>query len=195
VVVADDPQTGPAVFAAGQLNDDTTIPSLPPITIPTQGVAAVFVARFTMDLQAEWVRYGVAVVEDGGQDYQSLSGPTLLSVDPQQGVFLGFSFRGRLDFDGGGVIAALADNGDQDLGLAGFDLSGNFQWARRFGQDNVCLSCMSPTNVANLLNGLAVASDGVYLAGTVNTAIDFGSGDLARVGAGDLVLAKLLSAP
>jgi len=42
-----------------------------------------------------------------------------------------------------------------------------------------------------LLAGLAVDATGIYLAGTADTAVDFGSGVLVPVGVSDLVLARL----
>jgi hypothetical protein len=181
------------LYAAGQFNDDVTFPGQPPIAPPVPGVAEVFLARFTLDLsQCDWVRHAAAAVADGGQSYQSLYGPTALAADGKGGLLLGFSFRGRMDFDQGGSVAVLGSTADLDMAVVDFSCDGQFQWARRFGQDSACLSCMSPNAVPNLLASLAVGPNGTYLAGTANTSIDFGSGVLAPVGLTDLVLVDLV---
>jgi hypothetical protein len=100
-----------------------------------------------------------------------------VAVDGSGNVFIAGTFRGTVDFGGGGLVSA----GANDIFLAKYDAAGVHQWSKRFGSTGFD----GGASVAVDGSGNVVATG--YFAGTV----DFGGGGLISAGgSSDIFLAK-----
>ncbi len=104
---------------------------------------------------------------------------------PAGNVLLTGSFGGTADFDPGSGTANLTSNGDADVFLAKYDVSGNYIWAYNFGGTTPDVGQSIATD----------ASGNVLMTGYFNGIVDFdpGSGTAnhtSTAGSRDIFLAK-----
>jgi hypothetical protein len=99
-----------------------------------------------------------------------------LAMDASSNVFITGLFEGTVDFGGGGLVSA----GGYDIFLAKYDADGIHRWSRSFG-------AFGP----DVGNSVAVDGSGnAIMTGYFNGTVDFGGGNIAGAGGGDIVLAK-----
>ena len=102
-----------------------------------------------------------------------------VAVDGSNNVLLTGSFRGTVDFGGGGLVAP----GGSDVVVAKFDANGNHVWSQRFG-----------STLSEAGNTVAVdASGNVIVGGQFQGTVSFGGGALVASST-DMFLAKYNSA-
>ena len=100
-----------------------------------------------------------------------------VAIDAEGNILIIGRFRGKVDFGGGPLVSA----GSRDVFVVKLDAAGNHVWSKRFG---------GPNDQSG--RGIATDKDGnVFIAGTVWSTIDFGSGPLASAGLEDIFVAKL----
>jgi len=100
-----------------------------------------------------------------------------VAVDQNDNVIYVGTFTGSIDFGGGPLISA----GANDAFVAKFSKNGTYLWSKRFGG-------LKP----DFLHGAASDAFGnILLIGSTHGSIDFGGGPLTTAGIGDIVLAKL----
>lgn len=137
-------------------------------TFEGQGRADIFLVKYGTDGKHQWsFAYG-----DKDDDLGRA-----VAVDWRGDVYLLGEYNGELDLGGG----ALKSVGNSDVLVAKFDAAGAHQWSRSFG---------------HAFNdfGVGIAADrdgGVAIAGSFETAIDFGGGELKGAGKKDAFLVKL----
>jgi hypothetical protein len=117
----------------------------------------------------------------------SSESPANIVLDATGNVYLTGYFNGTVDADPGFSVMNLVSNGNTDIFLASYDVSGNYLYA--YGLGGVA---------ADLGNGITVDAGGsVYIAGYFNTTVDFdpGSGvaNIATSNAQDMFVAKYTS--
>jgi hypothetical protein len=126
----------------------------------------IFVAKYDANGAHQWSqRFGDAVSSCLG-----------MVADTSGSVVLTGFFADSADFGGGTLTTA----GDVDIFLVKFDGNGTHQWSRRFGG-------------ASYETGYSVAVDAtgnVFLTGDFRDTFNFGGGDLASAGLGDIFVAK-----
>ncbi len=133
------------------------------------GGSDVLVARFDAAGNHLWSkRFG-----DAQAQYASA-----VVVDGSSNVILSGAFQGTINWGAGVPITSA---GGDDLFVTKLNSSGNYQWAKHFGD----AKDQSGASVA------VDAKDNVLLAGTFNGTMDFGGGQLTSVGNNDMFLAKL----
>ncbi|MRG90460.1 SBBP repeat-containing protein [Polyangium spumosum] len=102
-----------------------------------------------------------------------------VAVDSQGNVYTIGHFEGSIDF--GGSVGTLTSAGGFDLLVAKYDPMGNVLWAKRYGN-----------NLNQVGNGIAVDGSGnVYVTGSFQGTLSFGSGTHTSMGGDDLFVAKL----
>ncbi len=142
-------------------------------TLSAGGGHDVFVAKLDPSGAVLWAkRFGNGLYQDGYD----------VAVDPSGNVVLAGGFYGTIDFGGG----ALTSAGAEDLFVVKLDPAGNHLWSKRFGDSAPqpqFPGCKVVTDAAG-----AVIVGGMYLG-----SIDFGGGPLPTGGPtqADVFLAKL----
>lgn len=134
------------------------------------GSNEIFLAKFNADGVHQWSkRFGSTSADRG----------LAIAVDASGNVIMAGRFIGTVDFGGGGLLGA----GGQDIFLAKYDTNGAHLWSKRFGSGG--------TDVAR---GLAVDdSENIFITGSFNGTVDFGSGAMTSAGQSDIFLAKFRS--
>lgn len=135
--------------------------------LTSAGAQDIFLAAFDAGGQHLWSRcFG-----DAGNDR-----PHALAVDAGGNVILGGFFAGTVDFGGGSLSS---ESGSEDIFLAGFSADGAHQWSVRFGGAQ-----------PDAMYSAALDRWGnVLTTGTFGGAVNFGGGDLASLGEGDVFIA------
>jgi hypothetical protein len=100
-----------------------------------------------------------------------------VAVDSADNVLIAGALFGTMDFGGG----PLTSEGNADLFVAKLDASGNYLWARRFGDGSF-----------QVANGIALDDTGnIYITGSFLGTLDFGGGLLVSAGNSDAFIVKL----
>ena len=135
--------------------------------LTSAGLKDIFVAKFDPDGAHLWSkRFG------DGSDQE----PTAVAVDASGNAIVTGDFWGSVDFGGGALTCAGAD----DIFVAKFGSDGAHLWSKRFGDGN-----------AQHANAVAVdASGSVIVTGDFNATVDFGGGALTSAGGSDIFVAK-----
>jgi hypothetical protein len=127
--------------------------------------------------------YGAKLDLTGAQVWAKHYGDTngqltrAVALDASGNAFLGVELSGSADFGGG----ALTSAGSTDIAIVKLDASGNYVWAKQFGDSN-----------AQAVRGIGTDANGnVYFAGAYVGSVDFGGGPLTSAGNADVFIAKL----
>jgi len=135
--------------------------------LSSAGLVDVFVLKLDFAGNHLWSRrFGDAAEQEA----------SAVAVDREGDVFVAGSFEGTLDFGGGPLASAGAD----DVYLAKLDASGEHLWSKRFGDGRA-------------QKGRALAADGeggVVLAGQMEGTMDLGGGPLVAKDAFQLFVAR-----
>ena len=137
------------------------------IDLNTGGSYSVFVAKYNAAGVHQWSRAFFSTINGTGN---------AIKVDGAGNVIVTGHFTGTIDFGGGPLVSAGAD----DIFLVKLNTDGVHQWSQRFG-------------AAGDDYGLALAIDGsnnVFLAGYFNNIVNFGGVNYASAGLSDMFLAK-----
>jgi hypothetical protein len=134
------------------------------------GYYDVFIASLSDTGEPIWSkRFG-----DGDNDAQWLDD---ITVDPAGEIFISGHFENAIDFGGGPLVGAGAD----DFYVAKLSADGSHLWSQRFGDQDMQLDLQN-----------AIDSEGnIVLVGYFQGVVDFGGGPLVSAGASDIVIAKL----
>lgn len=124
--------------------------------LASKGDRDIFLAKFDRSGNHLWsMRFGDESEQVGNS----------VATDSAGAVFLGGSFKGSVDFGGGGLVS----QGTYNVFLTKLDHRGRHVWSRRFGDKNY-----------HVLEGLAVAPSGIVtIAGRFQGTIDFGTGQIS----------------
>ncbi len=136
----------------------------------TAGYTDVFVAKYSPTGSLLWAK------KYGGSGLQR---PRAIAVDSTGAMFIGGTFDGTFDLGGG---SSLTQSGGGDAFLIKLDSSGNYVWARKWGDST------------NRQEVSAVALDGsgnVFVGGTFIGTLDLGVGVHSNLDATDAWIAKL----
>jgi FG-GAP-like repeat/Beta-propeller repeat len=114
-----------------------------------------------------------------------LGGISKIVVDSSGNVYTTGNFSGTVDFDPGTGVYNLTSGGNADIFISKFDSSGNFVWAKSFG-DGTAIG----------INGLVVdSSSNIYTTGFFTDTADFDPGtgvhNLTSAGRSDVFISKL----
>jgi hypothetical protein len=113
------------VYATGMFFDgDDLDPGPGSYTPPTHGQHDAFLLKMDPECNMVWLK-------TWGSDYRTTG--EKVSVDGAGNLYVSGFFNGLCDFDPGSGIVSLNDEGMSDIYLSKFDSSGNFQWARKYG--------------------------------------------------------------
>jgi hypothetical protein len=138
--------------------------------LTSAGSGDIFVAKYNSAGTHQWSRKFGSTLFDLGLG---------VAVDASDNVLLTGSFRGTVDFGGGGLVAP----GGSDVVVAKYDPSGTHLWSQRFG-----------STLSEAGNAIAVdASDNVIVGGQFQGTVSFGGGALVASST-DMFLAKYNSA-
>ncbi|NUQ76939.1 MAG: hypothetical protein HUU21_25680 [Polyangiaceae bacterium] len=153
------------VFVAGDLFGSVDIPNE---TLTSAGSSDVLLVKLGPSGEILWGK------RFGDSNAQTVSG---VALDGSGNILLSGAFKGTIDFGGGPIESAGAD----DIFVAKLDASGNHVWSRRFGG-------------AGAQTAAAVAADPSeypVVAGDLFGSADFGAGPLTSAGSDDVVVLKL----
>jgi hypothetical protein len=131
------------------------------------GTSSMFLARLSVNGTPLWAKaFGGSQVADA----------RAVALDPFGGILLTGAYSGVVDFGGGPFLAGSG----LDAVVAKYDALGNHVWSRQAG------SMLGQT-------GEDIVGDAasVFVAGTFETFIDFGSGPVNSAGGNDIFLAAL----
>lgn len=125
--------------------------------LTSNGGFDIFISKLDSDGNLIWV------ISFGETDYEYARN---LTLDHLGNVIITGKFPGTVDFDPGIGIFPLTAIGDEDIFILKLDPSGNFLWARSFGntytEEINCLSCDPAGNI--------------YTTGTFSSTLDFDPG-------------------
>jgi len=113
----------------------------------------------------------------------------VMVVSPSGDVYVAGSFCGTAAFGGNQLTSA----GGDDIFVTKLDTYGNFQWALRAGGPETVPSPYGRDD--DHVRGIAVGSDGVYIAGAFRGSADFGDFHPLNQGVRDAFLAKVTESP
>lgn len=142
--------------------------------IPVGG-ADIFVSKLNSSGDFAWAKnYGSSGVEIG-------SG---IAVDALGDVYITGAYEGTIDFDPNGGTYNLTSNGNRDIFISKLTSSGNFVWAKSFGQSQ-----------SELVQELTIDNTGnIYIIGSYSGIVDFdpsgGTYNLNSTGGYDIFIAK-----
>jgi gliding motility-associated-like protein len=105
-------------------------------------------------------------------------------VDNQLNTYITGQFQGTCDFDPGIGIQNLTSSGDWDLFIAKYDSSGNYIWAKRFGDD------AAEVGYSIYIQGSSIILGGFYWALSTNLNVGNGPWIHSNNGANDIFIAK-----
>jgi hypothetical protein len=135
--------------------------------LTSAGGMDVFVAKFGPSGSHLWSK---SFGDGAGQTASAVT------VDASGNVIIAGSFEGTLDFGGGAFTSA----GDKDIFVVKFGPDGSYLWSECFGDEN-----------EQAAEAVAVdASGNVILTGYFHGTVDFGGGEIASAGNGDIFVAE-----
>jgi hypothetical protein len=145
----------------------------------TAGNANIFIAKYNSNGALVWLKTlgstGPAYLNNSEYAYG-------VAIDSQNNIIVTGQFQGTVDFSGTGAPGASLTNNAPVIFVAKYNSSGVVSFVKKFGVSN--------NNV-----GYAVATatnDDIFLAGAIQSTIDFGNGFvLTSAGYDDVVLARL----
>ncbi len=94
------------------------------VNLSSSGQEDIFVAKYDASGELSWAKQIGGTLSDRGSN---------ITLDLNNNVYVGGSFRGTVDFDPGVGIFNLTSNDEEDAFLVKLDLDGNFIWAKSFG--------------------------------------------------------------
>lgn len=139
-------------------------------TLISSGGSDIFVAKYSLDGEIEWVR------QAGGQGYDKGANITL---DINENILIAGFFTGEAAFGD----TTITSDGYRDIFIAMYDKSGNFQWVTQISTTN--------TNMSWLPKEITVSPFGdIYFVGSFKDTVDFNDTILISAGNADIFIAK-----
>jgi len=145
-------------YVTGSFRDTADFDPGPGVDLhTTNGGGDVFLSKFDSYGEFQWARTWGGIYYDTGQG---------IAIDGSGNAYITGRFEDAIDFDPGPGVDEHTAKGHLDTFLSKFDLSGEFQWARTWGGDD-------------MVEGNAVATDGsgnAYVTGDFSGGVDFDPG-------------------
>ena len=148
-------------------------PSAVVATLTSVGSEDIFMAKYDVNGNYVWAKNIGSSSSDQGNG---------IVIDASSNVYITGAFSGTADFDPSTTATAnLTSAGSGDIFMAKYDSSGNYIWAKRFGN-----------GLGDVGTGIAVdAGSNVYITGTFRVGVTFGpSISASSVGQSDDFIAK-----
>jgi hypothetical protein len=165
------------IYAAGYFSGTADFdPSAGVETLTAVGSSDVFVSKLDSSGHFLWAKnFGGA---SGSAAYS-------IAVNNSGDIYIGGIFYGTADFDPGAGVTSLTSAGNSDAFIAKLDSSGNFLWARSYGN----------TSSDEIFSIGVDGAGNVYSTGYFRNTVDFNPGaatvSIASAGSADIVLWKL----
>ena len=145
------------IYVTGSFQGTATFGPLPGQTLTSAGVGDIFLAKYDLAGNLQWVKQMGGTGNDTGTDIQ---------VDAAGNVLISGSFNTTVDFDPNAGTSNLTSAGSTDAFVAKYDSNGNLIWARQLGGIG-----------ADVAEGLAIApGNDVVVTGSFNGMADMDPG-------------------